>query len=470
MGLDLNSFIRLIKQREIPDTWKDITQIKKEEVYLDSLVQKSSPPSIYGVTTLVGHLDKNKLNQDNIQDFQSHLIKNHKISLSRNYYSLFQATCILYVKLHHLNLGGTGVTSTLYSHLLRIGEDESFQPKIPKESSYSSGDVIPAAHWASEVISYLGTKEKYQLKRKEGLTLINGSFVHVGLSIASYDRLVKLRNILLFNAIVFSHLYRPSQSVFYEGIPIKKNSRFHSIQSLFNKYIVGHNKSVQDPVSVRAIPQVLDAFCSSMDHHKNTLGQVLNHRSDNPLIDEEYPFGLSQASFLEPKLTLSTSQMIDTLLMAGWNIERRVHHLLSGNHKKIPANGTNKENELGMIQLPKYITSLLEDSRKYGGVRSFANGSSTSYGIEDFWSYGLQTDEILNTVLDNIEKILKIEIVIYMYCYNKFTRSEKFETLESYMAQFEPSILELEFEDYYSEVTKEDLLSFVPSLIDFENE
>lgn len=76
-------------------------------------------------------------------------------------------------------------------------------------------------------------------------------------------------------------------------------------------------------------------------------------------------------------------------------------------------------NELGLIQVPKLVTNLVEEMRLSLGRRIFASGSSTSYGIEDLWSMAVPLIEQLYKALATIHTVLKIESLIFTYLHDK---------------------------------------------------
>src|SRR5699024_10076722 len=164
---DIWTLLKHIDRKTIPDYWlNNKWRIAKDSDYLDQLTNQEDPPHMYGVNTFVGHLDNETILGDQIEAFQNSLIDNHSIGLDQ-YYSEKEALYITYAKLHFLSLGGSGITLDLYNHLLDIVKNDDTTFYVPKASSYSCGDVIPAAHWAQNIKQALQTKYNYPLKRKE---------------------------------------------------------------------------------------------------------------------------------------------------------------------------------------------------------------------------------------------------------------------------------------------------------------
>lgn len=441
MHTNVYQLLKHIKLKTVPDEWIEAQiTISKEEIHLDSILKLKDPPVIYGVNTLVGHLDNIILGESDTQSFQVNLVNNHAIG-SSTCFDNYEARCMSYVKAHSIANGGTGITIQTYKHLLSCLTKKDFLPEIPKYSSYSCGDVIPAAHWAKYVLSYINNNidNTYAFKRKEGISFINGSFIHVGLALSNISRLQKVWNSFLTSSLLNAIVCKANISNYTSYLSTECRDPIIKICNWVNTYIDNNQDSYnqQDPISVRAFPQNCFALGKCIDIFLESLEIELQRRSDNPLvtIDDKTPY--SQASFLSPMLTVATGQLIESLLLVMWSIERRVHYLLSGNVEGIQLNGSNRG--LGFIQVPKLLTSILEESRMIGGRRIFSSGSSTSYGIEDMWSFGLHTLEILNNIINNLLRMVSIELTVTLLCQShKLRVPELFKALDQSILKDQP--------------------------------
>jgi histidine ammonia-lyase len=411
-----------LQRKQVPSSWTENKgRIEKDFEHLQCMLQKDHPPKIYGVNTLVGHLDTEILSTNNeIREFQKQLIENHLIG-TEPYFSRFTASCIGFVKINQISNGGTCISPDLYQLLLQVIFEENFQPKIPMHASYSSGDVIPGAHWAYELLTFISKKENYSFKPKEGISLINGSYVHVGYVLSLFKELNNCWKQFVYNSFLNSMLVKAYKTNYLEYLNHGSSTPvYKSLQRLVSLLGDDNEYKRQDPVSIRSLPQIFMVVSNSIKSLKDTLEEEINRRSDNPLIVHEFEIPLSQSSFLSPMLTIETSKLIETLLMTMWHIERRIHYLLSGTIKNIPLNGSTKENPLGFIQIPKLITSILEEARLEGGRRVFASGGSTSYGIEDFWTFGVHTTHVLKNLLNKFAYMLSLELIVSAHLYENF--------------------------------------------------
>src|SRR5262245_4351235 len=140
--------------------------------------------AVYGVSTYPGHQDVRRTSGD--QAFQAALLDGHAISCEAPY-EAFEARCIGYAKAYALAAGGALVSPALYDGVCRAITDPRFAPDVPRFSSYSCGDVIPGAHWTKALLRHLDPH--HVLRPGEAMALINGAFVHVGVSCALAKRL-----------------------------------------------------------------------------------------------------------------------------------------------------------------------------------------------------------------------------------------------------------------------------------------
>lgn len=391
-------------------------RIAAERAGMEGFVAAHEDRHFYGINTFPGHLDHVKLSQAQIEEFQTYLIDDHSIG-SGVYYNELEARAIGYCKAQQVSLGGTGVTPSLFAHLRAGVADASFAPSVPKYSSYSCGDVIPAAHWAGSLIKHKGYIKATPLAPKEGMALINGSFVHAGVALAKLRSLKRLFDSYLLSAQLASLLCRPNPS-----------NQFVSSLETSDPYLLAagmlgggaKQKDVQDPISVRCMPQVLGSLAYAIAEYLRVLDLSLTRQSDNPLYDPASNDLKSQGSFLDPLLTLTTGQLVEAWLLALWALERRFHYLLSGQCEGIPMNGANEDDFLGFIQAPKRASAILEQIRLMTGRRSFASGGSTSYGVEDLWSNGLLTLDQLYFVLVGGHDIIAHETAVNVSLMRRF--------------------------------------------------
>jgi len=397
----------------------------------EDIMAADAPPHIYGVNTLPGHREGEPMPADFASSYQRNLIHNHCLTQTE-FVDGETAHFIHLAKCLTVSAGGALISPDLYDILLDLSADPDFAPQIPAGASYSSGDVIPAAYWARSV---LAARPDYDLKPGEGMALINGAFVHIGTALAGFARLEKAWTTYLETTRQF--LMRvPANDAFMTPAAQPRVEAALRFVTETSRYPAPGD--LQPPVSVRAIPQTLSAFHTSIAGFARELLASLSQPSSNPRIGKTGQGEaciLPSGSFVAPSLSLATGQVIDSVLMLGWTLVRRMEYFLSGQVEGVARDGTGPNDPIGLIQWPKLAAANLEHMRMLNSRRVFASGGATSYGVEDFWTYGMIVAQQLSGCLDTLMDILELEQTIQREVREE-TSSRTAKTAESRAAGF----------------------------------
>ena len=218
---------------------------------------------------------------------------------------------MLLLRANTLALGHSGCRPLLVDRLLeflRLG----IHPVVPEQGSVgASGDLAPLAHLALPLIG-LGEVEvggavvpaadalreaglePLALEAKEGLALLNGTQMMgaIGaLVLADADRLARTASVvaamsveaLLGTDVAFAAAYqlaRPHPGQVAVAAELRHVLRGSALQTGHH----GHAHKVQDPYSLRCMPQVHGAVRDTLDHLRRVLDIELNSATDNPLV------------------------------------------------------------------------------------------------------------------------------------------------------------------------------------------
>ena len=413
----LNSLDNLSK----PKSWKNcIPRIEKEHQHFKKLLKRPDI-SLYGANTLTGHRDNKKVEMSKLISAQEDILYTHAIG-QPPFFSEYTSRCITYAKMFSWTAGYSGISPVLFNLISDLSIDSNFSPRIPIYCSYSCGDVIPAAHWANEVLNTLKTNYGYSIQPGDAMMLINGSFVQVGIALSLLKKIKKTWALFVAtSSIVYNSTKANTLNLYFypDNNNVWAKETIDYIKTFAGKQ--DNQAAIQDPVSLRAIPQIVDFFCNSIEEFIQELAFALSSPSSNPLYDTKVNYPISQASFLLPRLTTKVEAVIESILFAMWSMVNRVNHWLSGKIEGIPIDASNNYSQLGLIQYPKLMMSLLENARLKYGKRIFSTGSQTSYGIEDLWTNGLSALIQFDELLDEMFNFCTIEIFINKYINNNFT-------------------------------------------------
>ncbi len=415
VGKKTNEFLTHIEDGRIPESFIAARPIiKQQHKLLSELAKDPEKHKIYGVNTLLGHVDNLSISFEKASMFQQLLIRNHALQATSRYYDDQTSKHITFARAWFYSQGGGGISLQLYDILLQAINDNKFRPKIPADLSYSCGDVIPGANWATALMEYAEKEHNYALQPKEGLSLINGVFVQAGTAVATTRMTQAIWKAIMQCGKINAILCDANQSNYSNFICENSNDILSDINHYFRRnHSLNRTYNIQDPVSIRSFPQAAAGLHFAAGNFFNAIDTALQRRSDNPLIDDNDSAALSQGSFIMTEMSLAAAQLTDAILMMAWISERRLNHVLSGKVKDIPVNFSFSPENLDFIQLPKMASAILENMRKYAGIKTFSSGSSTSYGLEDFWSFGLQNINTLREVINDLLRILAIEFAVY---------------------------------------------------------
>ncbi len=364
-----------------------------------------SERSTYGFNTLVGHKDNEKIDSDS---YLNQLLKSHLIGFGEKF-SKKEARFIINAKLCSWMAGGTGVSLETFKKLHSNSVDLNFDPAIPKNCSYSSGDVIPATHLLQDFIDL----NNYQdFANTDIMPFINGNFVQVGYAASLIDTINKFWHLFIYGSLVSSLCFDANNSNYHLNFNASElNNR---LLSLF-KGINPNDKDTQDIITIRSLPQQLESFIKSSQSYFQVLDDYIAKPSGNPLFDSELCDSISQASFLALDLTDSVLSMINSVKLFMVASINRTTYMLSGKLPHIPADCSLSPNDLGLIQIPKLMMAIEERVSLSLPPASVYSAKSTSNGIEDLWNNGLICIDALEKILNEAINVLMIELYVQSY-------------------------------------------------------
>jgi histidine ammonia-lyase len=167
---------------------------------------------------------------------------------------------------------------------------------------------------------------------------------------------------------------------------------------------------VQDPYSLRCIPQVHGASRNAWLHFRDIIETEINSVTDNPIIINS-ELTISGGSFHGQPIALPLDYATLAVSELGNISDRRVYLSLEGETNGVPkllmkATGLNS----GFMIL-QYSTAAIASENKGLCFPASADSIPTSLGQEDHVSMGSISGRKLLQVLDNVDKILSIELL-----------------------------------------------------------
>jgi histidine ammonia-lyase len=166
---------------------------------------------------------------------------------------------------------------------------------------------------------------------------------------------------------------------------------------------------VQDPYSLRCMPQVHGASRNAWLHLKELTEIEANSVTDNPIVfgDDDT---ISGGNFHGQPLALPLDYACFAAAEIGNISDRRCYLLLEGKWG-LPMLLMNNVGLNSGFMIPQYTTAALVTENKTLCFPASADSIPTSLGQEDHVSMGSISGRKLNKVLDNLEYILAIELL-----------------------------------------------------------
>ncbi len=411
----------------------------------------SSNRAVYGINTGFGPLCDVKISAAETSKLQRNLLITHAVGVGepiKKDLSKIMMIC----KVHALCQGFSGIRLSIIKRLLYFIENDII-PVVPEQGSVgASGDLAPLSHlflpligegeiWdADNIISANKVLEKHKLEAiklqaKEGLALINGTQFMLAHAIKGLKKMNYLLDLADLAGAMSIEGYKGSESPFKEELhklrPFKGNLKVaERMRMLFkdSENITSHIdcERVQDPYSMRCIPQVHGASRNAYYHLKEMAEIEMNSVTDNPIILSETE-AISGGNFHGQPIAMALDYGALATSELGNISDRRCYLLIEGKYG-LPRLLTESGGINSGFMIPQYTTAALVTENKSLCFPPSADSVPTSLGQEDHVSMGSISGRKFNQILGNIEKILAIELM-YAAQALEFRRPKKFSTL-----------------------------------------
>ncbi|MEZ7515499.1 histidine ammonia-lyase [Flavobacterium frigidarium] len=389
---------------------------------------------VYGINTGFGPLCDVQITESETSLLQKNLLITHAVGVGENIDRQLSKIMMI-CKVHALCQGFSGVRLELIERIIYFIENDLL-PTVPKQGSVgASGDLAPLSHlflpligegdfWindeiipAREVLLQHNIKP-LELQAKEGLGLINGTqfiLAHTITGLLKMDYLLDLADVAGAMSI---EGYKGSSSPFRKELhqirPFKGSIHVASrMRALFegSQNIASHEncERVQDPYSMRCIPQVHGASRNAFYHLLELAEIEMNSVTDNPIVLSETE-AISGGNFHGQPLAMALDYCSIAASELGNIADRRCYLLIEGKYG-LPRLLTKAGGLNSGFMIPQYTTAALVTENKSLCFPPSADSIPTSLGQEDHVSMGSISGRKLNQILENLEKILAIELM-----------------------------------------------------------
>jgi histidine ammonia-lyase len=406
--------------------------IEKCRAYLDKKMATEDKP-IYGINTGFGSLCNVKISNDNLSQLQENLVKSHACGTGEEVpHEIIKIMLLL--KIQSLSYGHSGVQLDTVNRLIDFYNNDILPVIYNQGSLGASGDLAPLAHLS---LPLLGEGEVYYdgfrqpakkvlekmgwqpivLQSKEGLALLNGTQF-----MSSYGCyiLLKAMKFSYFSDVIaaislegFDGRIEPFDELIHFVRPHKGqiNTAKQMKELLAGSQIIAQPKvHVQDPYSFRCIPQVHGASKDTIDYVKKVFKTEINSVTDNPNIFIESDVIISGGNFHGQPLALALDFLAIALAELGSISERRTYQLISG-LRDLPPFLVNNPGLNSGFMIPQYTAASIVSQNKQLATPASVDSIVSSNGQEDHVSMGANAATKCLRIMDNLERILAIELM-----------------------------------------------------------
>lgn len=409
-----------------------IDKINKSRQNVDKMA--ASDKAIYGINTGFGPLCDTQISPEETNLLQKNLLITHAVGVGEPIAKPI-SKLMLITKVHALSQGYSGIRLAVVERMLKFIELDII-PVVPEQGSVgASGDLAPLSHlflpllgegefWidgdikpAAEVLKEHGL-EPMELHAKEGLALINGTQFILSHAITALTKMGYLLDLADIAGAMSIEGMQGSQSPFREELhairAFKGNVEVAARMRRFfegSENMASHTNCdrVQDPYSLRCIPQVHGASRNAYNHLKELAETEMNSVTDNPIVISEEE-AISGGGFHGQPLAMVLDYASIAAAELGNIADRRCYLLLEGLHG-LPRLLTSSGGLNSGMMIPQYVTAALVTENKSLCFPPSADSVPTSMGQEDHVSMGSISGRKLNQILGNLDKIFAIELM-----------------------------------------------------------
>jgi histidine ammonia-lyase len=403
---------------------------------------------VYGVTTGFGYLASELISAADAERLQENLLVSHAVGVGRRHEAPVVRAMLL-LRANTLARGDSGCRPLLVERLLDFLR-HNIHPVVPEQGSVgASGDLAPLAHLAQPLIGRGSVEldgvvvpalealkrhnlEPLTLQAKEGLALLNGTqqMTAVGtLALLDAERLLGSATVaaamtneaLLGTDVAYAEAYqqaRPHPGQARVARQLRHLLRESELQQAHHP--LAHR--VQDPYSVRCVPQVHGTVADALAFIRGVLEIEVNAATDNPLV---FPDGgvdpsvmatgggriVSGGNFHGAPVALAMDMLAITLTDLAAMSERRIAQLVDARSSGLPPFLVDNAGLNSGLMLLQYAAAALVSENKVLAHPASVDTVPTSANQEDHVSMGSIAARQARDVVVNVERVVAMELL-----------------------------------------------------------
>ena len=405
--------------------------------HIEALASGETP--VYGISTGFGALANRHIAVEDRVQLQKSLIRSHAAGMGPAVETEV-VRALMFLRLKTLCSGRTGVRPVVaetYAAVLNAG----ITPMVHEYGSLGcSGDLAPLAHCAmvlmgegqafdpsgklvsgGEALAAAGITP-LTLREKEGLALINGTDGMLGMLVMAIADLAKLADQIDLAAAMSvegqlgtDRVFRPELHEALRPHPGQATSAANMLAALADSPMVASHREgdsrVQDAYSLRCAPQVTGGLRDTIDYASLVASRELAAAVDNPVVLDSGEV-TSNGNFHGAPVAYVLDFLAIPATDVGSMSERRTDRALD----KFRSHGLNPflADDAGVdsgLMIAQYTQAGLVSENKRLANPASVDSIPSSAMQEDHVSMGWHAGRKLRKIVDNLRRIVAIEVV-----------------------------------------------------------
>ncbi|MGH2499321.1 MAG: histidine ammonia-lyase [Candidatus Limnocylindria bacterium] len=398
-----------------------------------ALVESDEP--IYGVNTGFGDLSRVRIAKDQLRALQRNLLRSHAVGVGEPL-PADVTRAVLLLRANTLAAGRSGVRAETIDLLLDM-LNRGVHPVIPMHGSVgASGDLAPLAHAAlvligegeaihdgkrkdaADALKHAGLKP-LELHPKEALSLINGTQVMTAIGcLALHDAEVLAVTADIVGAMSAEAL-RATDRAWDEALHAERPHpgqlavaanlrRLVHASPLVASHRVGDPR-VQDPYSIRCMPQVHGASRDALAYTRRVLEIEINAVTDNPLVFADEKRIVSGGNFHGQPVAIALDLATIAVAELADISETRIDRMTTGHTSGLPPFLTSEPGLNSGFMVAQYTAAALVAENRLRAMPASVESIPTSADMEDHVSMGVHAAHKLAAVVRNTRDVIAIE-------------------------------------------------------------
>lgn len=395
--------------------------------------------AVYGVTTGFGSLESVRIPDHQLSELQVNIVRSHAVGVgdplpvdvTRGMMVLLAAS---------LSRGHSGVRVDLVEALVAL-LNGGVTPVVPSRGSVgASGDLAPLAHlalvligegeaWLADGVRVSGAAglsalgiAPIALGPKEGLALLNGTHLMASigaLALTDAERLFEAAHVaaaMSVDALLASSTPFDPRLHALRGRPQQQAVAKRLLVLLEGSAMRASHVDcvrVQDPYTLRCIPQVLGAIGEAFEYVKRALEPEFGAVTDNPLLFVEDGEVLSGGNFHGQPLSLPLDLLTIAVQELAAFSERRIYRLMDGRGDEfsLPPFLIAEPGTRSGLMVAQYMAASLVAEGAVLAHPAGVGSLPTSAGQEDFNSMGATAGLQALQVLALARRVVAVELI-----------------------------------------------------------